>query len=118
MTVKNGTFTSPIAYAFINDSIDNTAAVSLLDFGFTNSQLLAADVVFIGVEDDDIRWRIDGDLANGGASPDPTTTTGFFTAQDKSLEVWGRQNISQLKMISVAGTATLNIQLSRYGGAP
>lgn len=118
MTVKNGTFTSPIAYAFLNDTIDNTTATSLLDFGFTSSQIAAADVVFIGVEGDDIRWRIDGDLANAGVNPDPTTAVGFFTSQDKSLEIWGRQNISQLRMIAVAGTATLNIQLSRYGGSP
>lgn len=118
MTVKTGTFTSPIAYAFANDTVDTAAAISLIDLGFTEDEIKAADVVLIYVEDDDVRWRIDGDLANGGVAPDPTTTAGNVTAQDKYLEVWGRQNLAQLRIIAVNTSATLNATLSRYGGSP
>lgn len=118
MTNKLGTFAGPVAYAFISETVDDSAAVGLSDLGFTDQDLVAADVVFIYVESNDIRWRIDGDLANDGTDPDPTTSVGFLTPKDKSLEIWGRQNIRQLRIISALDTATLQIQLSRYGGHP
>lgn len=110
MTVKYGTQTPYSIYAFLNADVTNLVALSLMDLGYTDEQVIAADVVYISIEGDDVRWRADGD--------DPTTGEGIPEASDTKFDLWGFSNLRNFRIIAQSGTATLNMFLARQGGAP
>lgn len=107
MTSLRGTYGGYGSYAFFSGTV-SSSAVSLEDLGFSSDQIKAADVVYISVETDSIRWRMDG-------VDDPDSSTGHLVTDGSSFEIWGAGNIGRLRMIAVATDATVQVSMARSG---
>lgn len=94
------------AYDFEAISVTNGAAI-----GFTASKLSPSNgpkpkSVFITVEDNDIRFRVDGS--------DPTTTEGHkLTTGSAGMTITGEENIRKFKAIGISGTGDLKVTYER-----
>lgn len=64
--------------------------------------------VFCTVAGADVRYRLDG--------ADPSATNGHIVYDQGTLEVEGIENLQNLKMIAVSGTAKVSVSYSRYQG--
>ena len=91
------------AYAFNSGTI-SSSSVGLANLGFTDDQVRGSDVIMFTVEDNDIRWRIDGIL-------DPDASTGHPAIAGSSFEVWGAGNIGRLLLIAVGSDAVVQISM-------
>lgn len=62
--------------------------------------------VFCTIAGADIRYRLDGAA--------PTASNGHIVYDQGTLEVEGIENLQNLKMIAVSGTAKVSVSYSRY----
>lgn len=79
------------------------------DFGFTQAQIEAADIILISMSGTTSRYRY----------VDPATTTvGYPVADGETLEIKGKSRISTLSIIAQSGTANTFVTLLTYGIPP
>lgn len=84
-------------------SITNAAAVGLTEAKLLLASGLRVEYALITIEDDTIRYWMNGD--------DPTAAAGHRIYADQYFEVTGYNNIKNLKMIATSGTAKYQASL-------
>ena len=91
-TYLRGTYAGYNATPLIQGTI-SSSSVGLANLGFTDDdQVRGSDVIYVTVEDNDIRWRIDG-------IADPDASTGHLAIAGSSFEVWGAGNIGDFYLL-------------------
>jgi hypothetical protein len=99
-------FGSTNAYDY--EAINATSGAAI---GFSSSKTAPTNgprptSVFITVEDNDIRFRVDG--------TDPTTTEGHkLTTASSGMTITGADNIRKFKAIGISGTGDLKVTYER-----
>ncbi len=101
------TIQTTVAYATKSATISNASkAISHADFAWGVTDLALAQVAYVTV-------RTAGVMVNW-SGVDPTTSAGYFLAQNANLEVVGNANILNLEFIREAGAdATVTVTLEK-----
>ena len=96
-----------VAYATKSATVSNASkAISHADFAWAATDLALAQVAYVTV-------RTAGVMINW-SGVDPTTSAGYFLAQNSNLEVIGNANIQGLEFIREAGSdATVTVSLEK-----
>lgn len=101
-------FTGPLlVYAFEELSVAASAVpLTAATLAVTGKQKGVR--VFCTIAGADIRYRLDGTA--------PDASTGHIVYDQGTLEVEGIENLQNLQMIAVSGTAKVSVSYSRYEG--
>lgn len=91
------------AYAFQKVSL--TTVRDLVACGFSDYDVDTCKRLYISVEDQAVRYRVDGGV--------PTATTGHPIAADANENILGLTNMQNFQVVSQTGTATVTITLFR-----
>jgi hypothetical protein len=92
-------------------SVTADAVVAIADVGFTEARLAEANVAVISCVGNNINVLWTGD--------DPTSTLGHSVIKTSSLAanipcvIGGKENVANIKMIGLGGTATVTITIGR-----
>jgi len=93
--------------AYDHESLTVTNAVKTLTSAKLNvSGYEKAVRVYITVEGDSIRYRLDGG--------DPSSTVGHLAYTGEAIEIEGKTNLERFKTIRVTTDATLHVTYQRY----
>lgn len=93
-----------MAFAYNSDIAISTTAKTLIDIGFTTSQIDSAVKIRLTVEAQPVRYRYDGAA--------PTATEGHPLIATDELIIYGQQNIEQFQIIrSGASDATVRVTM-------
>lgn len=81
----------------------STAALSLIDLGFSPAQVNAASRAFVSVETNSIRYAYDGTA--------PTAANGHLVAAGGSFTIVGNGSLQNLKVIRASVDAVIQVTL-------
>ncbi len=95
------------AFRYIGGVSVGTSVKTLVGFGFTEAELLQADTAIIVVYHADVHYRIDMDSGN----PDQYS---FFIDSGTMLELEGRYNLLNFRMLTTSSPATVSIALVKW----